>query len=151
MIILHKYQEEAAKVVIAALLAAGIALMVMASGLGKTVTVASVLKKLGYKKRALFLCHDKDILNQARAEFELVLGKECSMGMFTGVEKNFHEVDILFATFQTMRDWKHVFYFDEFETLLVDESHHGQAPTYKEVIQYFKPKNLFKIFSLKLV
>ena len=31
---------------------------------------------------------------------------------------------------------------DEFDYIIIDEFHHAEAPTYKKVIEYFKPKFL---------
>jgi superfamily II DNA or RNA helicase len=84
-------------------------LVVMASGLGKTVTAAHLAKReVGRtKKKVLFLVHQNDILTQARATFEVVIGGPASRyGFFHGREKNRHKVQFLFASFQTMRDWR---------------------------------------------
>jgi len=118
------------------------ALAVMASGLGKTVTSASdahrwLLAHPG--KRLLFLCHQNYILEQARATFEAIMGDSFSYGMFTGEEKNFHGVSCLFASFQTMVIYKEYFTPDEFGYVVVDESHHSHAESWREVVRYFTP------------
>lgn len=121
------------------------ALLVMASGLGKTITAALDAKRYRrqhQRARFLFLCHQNDILEQAQQEFARVLPLESyTMGFFHGQQKaNAHDVDFLFASFQTMRDWRRVFKKREFDYVIVDESHHSPAPTYEPTIKYFQPK-----------
>lgn len=124
------------------------ALVVMATGLGKTVTVAFHAKKWlqkGTGKRFLYLCHQNDILYQAKSTFEAVLGHQHSYGYFHGREKSVHAKDFLFASLQTMELHRHLFDPKEFGYILVDESHHSQAPTFRSVIEYFKPEFLLGV------
>lgn len=129
----------------------GRALVVMATGLGKTIVMAfDALKfraevKKRYpraKRRVLFLCHNNDILYQTKPVFEAVNGSDCSYGYFNGDEKNYHQVDFLFATLQTMEQYKDLFDPEEFAEVVVDESHHSQAETFRSTIEYFKPRFL---------
>lgn len=125
------------------------ALVIMASGLGKTVTAALDVRSWFEKHdgRMLYLCHQNDILEQARTTFELVLGSGRTYGYFHGREKDRRPVSCLFASFQTMRQrkWQKKFQPDEFDYIVVDESHHGPARTYRPVLEYFKPKFLLGI------
>lgn len=117
----------------------------MASGLGKTVTTAHDAKRWRSENgggRALFLCHNNDILYQAKSTFQAVNGTEHTYGYFHGEEKNLHAVDFLFASFQTMEKNRDIFDPREFDYIVVDESHHSHAETYRPTIEYFKPKFL---------
>lgn len=120
------------------------ALVQMATGLGKTTVVAADVKRFMRDKpqsRVLFLCHQNDILTQARKRFEEIIGPEHTYGNFTGDgEKDYHEVDCLFASFQVMREWHKAFLESEFDYVVVDESHHAKANTYEPTLQYFKPE-----------
>lgn len=120
------------------------ALIVMASGLGKTVTMAFDAKqwKDQNEGRVLLLCHNNDILYQARTTFQAVNGSDHSYGYFHGEEKNFHEVDFLFASFQTMELHREMFRPNEFDYIIVDEGHHSQAETFRSTIEYFQPQFL---------
>lgn len=116
------------------------ALVIMATGLGKTLVAASTLKRLKKRRehlRNLVLCHDTEILEQSEPTFRAVMGKSADIGYFTGATKTGPRAEIVFSTFQTLRGWKHAFDPDEFDLITVDESHHSQAPTYKDVIDYF--------------
>jgi superfamily II DNA or RNA helicase len=117
----------------------------MATGLGKTIVSAFIAKdelEKGY--RGLFLCHENDILEQALKEYRLVLGESAILKTFYGNSKDWRadNADVLFASFQSFSKWHQAFDEIHFDFIIVDESHHGQAPTYKEVIEYFKPKKL---------
>ncbi len=116
-------------------------LVVMATGLGKTMVAAFDIKRLLEKApgRVLYLCHQNHILAQARKTFETVLGRGHSFGNFHGTEKHLHNVDILFASFQTMTNWREAFMRDEFRYVVVDEVHHAQAETFRPTVQYFTP------------
>ena len=117
------------------------ALIVMATGLGKTWLVAHfVQNELIVRGRGLVLCHDINILDQNLRVFREHLGEKVSFGVFNGNTKDFDDVDILFATFQTFNEWKVVFFKNEFHFIIVDEAHHSEANTYKPVIDYFDPK-----------
>lgn len=119
------------------------ALVVMASGLGKTVTAASDVKhwlELHPRESILFICHQNFILDQAKAEFMAVLGPNHTYGLFTGEEKHVGRVTCLFASFQTLAKHKDLFARTEFGYIVVDESHHSHAKSWREVVQYFKPE-----------
>lgn len=127
------------------------ALVVMASGLGKTITAALDVKRYLKKHpraRVLYLCHQNDILEQAQKEFAKVLGWKNGdrYGFFTGFNrKNAHEATIVFASFQTMHEWRTEFKPSAFDYIVVDESHHTHADTYRPTVLYFKPKFLLGI------
>ncbi len=122
------------------------ALVVMATALGKTVTAAFDVKAwlVGRPKgsRVLYLCHQNEILYQAKITFQSILGHGHTYGYFHGQEKTAHAVDVLFASLQTMEEHKKSFSPDEFDYVIVDESHHSQAESYKSTIQYFTPEFL---------
>ncbi|MDF1496915.1 MAG: integrase repeat-containing protein [Patescibacteria group bacterium] len=137
----YSYQQVRITKILESLRNHGKALMVMASGTGKTITSAFIAKELmGNGTKVLFLCHNNDILNQAKLEYGRVFGDSVNLAVFAGNEKEVG--DIIFASFQTMRTWKEAFFHDEFDLVIVDESHHSQADTFRDVIEYFTPKYL---------
>ncbi len=117
-------------------------LVVMATGLGKTVVSAFAVHRLMQEEpgRVLYLCHQNDILRQARAEYQEVLDGSYTYGYFHGVEKHLHKVDVLFASFQTMAKNRELFNKREFKYIIVDEVHHVQAATFRPTIEYFDPQ-----------
>ncbi|MBI2645238.1 DEAD/DEAH box helicase family protein, partial [Candidatus Uhrbacteria bacterium] len=117
----YPYQQEAVNCLLENETVSDRSLLVMASGLGKTLTLAFYLKeklKENSRLRVLFLCHNNDILEQCRDEFARVLDPDITYGLFHGTEKEFKEVTILFASLQTMRDWKDGFFQSEFDLII---------------------------------
>lgn len=133
------YQKRAVKAALAGLTGRSKrALVVLATGLGKTLTAALIAKKFR-AKRILFLVHNNFILEHARDEFALVFDpNKFEMAIYNGLSKNgAGEADIVFATWQTMgrnlKEWKR----NHFDLIVVDEAHHTEAETYKPVVVYF--------------
>lgn len=124
------------------------ALVVMAGGLGKTILSALNVRRRFQTyggSRCLFLCHQNDILEQAQLDYRKVFADEVTYGFFHGEEKSNLDANIIFASFQTLREKFDFFSSLHFDEMVVDESQHSMAGTYKPVIQYFKPKFLLGI------
>ena len=114
-------------------------LVILPTGTGKT--FLSALDSLNAPGRILFIVHKLEILSQSKESFERVYPNEI-LGLLTGVEKcNVDNSKVLFASKDTLRipETLHSFKPDEFDYIIVDEVHHGQAPSYKSVLQYFTP------------
>lgn len=119
----------------------------VATGVGKTYATAHDIKKYIDQKpdaRVLYLCHKGQVLEQARETIADLLSPQTTHGNFYGGQNEDSE-QIVYATFQAMaaggngaRKYE-TFDPEEFDYIVVDESHHGPAPTYAEVIEYFKP------------
>ena len=115
-------------------------IVVLPTGTGKTFLSAFDAKKFG--GRVLFIVHRLDILGQSKDAFEKAWPK-AKLGLLTGeVKENTHNSDVLFASKDTLRnpDYLSLFKKNEFDYIIVDEVHHGQAPTYQVIIKYFEPK-----------
>lgn len=119
-------------------------LVIMATGLGKTVTAAFDAKEyLQGGGRTLFLCHQNDILRQSRATFNEVFDGAYSMASLHGGASDYqmlHKAHCVFASFQTMTNWLDVFPEYSFDYIVVDEGHHLPARTYRRVLDHFKPE-----------
>lgn len=117
-------------------------LVVMATGLGKTVVAGFELERLLEEDpgRVLFLSHDTRINAQGRETYEEMFGDKYTHGNFNGEEKHLHRVDFLYATFQTMANHRQKFGRREFKYIVIDESHHLMAETFYPTVEYFIPK-----------
>ncbi|RXJ82945.1 DEAD/DEAH box helicase [Arcobacter cloacae] len=115
------------------------ALIIAATGSGKTYLSAFDVKNFKAKKM-LFLVHRENILVSAKQSFENIIENR-TFGLFTGNKKE-KSKDYIFSTIQTMSLYFEEFKKDEFEYIIIDEAHHSTSPTYKKVIDYFKPKFL---------
>lgn len=127
-------------------------LVVMASGLGKTLTAAFDIRQFletNPNARVLCLCHQEEILLQSKSKFQKVFGEEYSYGLYTGTYKTMHTVNFLFATFQTMRNHRAEFAVSAFDYIIVDEAHHTAAGTYQPTADYFEPQFLLGLTATK--
>jgi superfamily II DNA or RNA helicase len=114
-------------------------IVILPTGTGKTFLSAFDTKSVS--GRILFIVHRLDILSQSKDAFEKIYPKEI-LGILTGeVKENVESARILFASKDTLRNPEVLYSFkpDEFEYIIVDEVHHGQAPTYQMVLEYFQP------------
>lgn len=116
-------------------------IVVLPTGTGKTFLSAFDAKK--FDGRVLFIVHRLDILNQSMEAFEKVW-PEAKIGLLTGeIKEHLHDSKVLFASKDSLRnsDYLSLFSTTEFDYIIVDEVHHGQAPTYQSIIKHFQPKN----------
>lgn len=118
------------------------ALMIMASGLGKTYLsafdVQNFESELGRPISVLYLAHQGVILEQASRTFRTVFGSKRSYGRFDGDLKESHK-DFVFATFQSVHNHLDRFESLQFSYIIVDEAHHTSARTRDRVVNHFKP------------
>lgn len=116
-------------------------LVVMATGLGKT-WLAAFDSSDDRFRRILFVAHRQEILNQSVATFRRIR-PDASIGLYMGSERA-TEVDILFASIQTLSRNEHLRRFDPraFDYVVVDEFHHASAATYRRLIDHFEPEFL---------
>lgn len=116
------------------------ALLISATGTGKTYASAFAVRELGFK-RVLFLVHRGQLARQTKKSYEKVFGNSVSMGL---VGAGYHEYDkeYVFATVQTLNRETHLANYkpDDFECIILDEAHHSSADSYQKIMHYFKPK-----------
>ena len=116
------------------------ALLISATGTGKTFASAFAMRELGFK-RVLFLVHRVTLAKQAKKSFEKVFGKKVTMGV-VGAGFYEYEKEYVFATVETLNRDTHLFQYqpDAFDCIILDEAHHSSNNIYTKVINYFKPK-----------
>lgn len=112
--------------------------VILPTGTGKT--YLSAFDTLNAQGRILFIVHKLDILSQSRESYERIYSS-AKLGYLTGEAKeNVKDSKVLFASKDTLRNCFSDFDPDEFDYIVIDEVHHGQAPTYQSILQYFKPR-----------
>ena len=118
------------------------ALVVMATGLGKTYLAAFFAQRF---KRVLFIAHLEEILHQARKSFQTVMPDQ-SFSIYNGKVKE-QEGHTVFASIYTLSMQRHLQQFnpEEFDLIIVDEFHHAAADSYQRVLDYFRPDFLLGI------
>lgn len=116
------------------------ALIIAATGTGKTYLSAFDVRNFK-AKTMLFLVHRENILIKAKQSFEEILPQINFFGLYTGNKKE-QDKNYLFSTIQTMSSNFLEFSQDFFEYIIIDEAHHVTSPSYKKILDYFKPKFL---------
>lgn len=116
------------------------ALLISATGTGKTFASAFAMRELGFK-RALFLVHRGQLARQTKTAYEKVFGKTVSMGL-VGAGYHDYDSDYVFATVQTLNRDEHLFQYspDAFDCIVLDEAHHVPADTYQRIMKHFTPR-----------
>ena len=116
------------------------ALLISATGTGKTYASAFAMRELGFK-RVLFLVHRGQLARQTKKSYSRVFDGKISMGL-VGAGNDEYDKDYIFATVQTLSRDEHLckFEVDHFDCIVLDEAHHVPADTYQKIMNHFKPK-----------
>ena len=116
------------------------ALLISATGTGKTYASAFAMRELGFKK-VLFIAHRGQLIKQAKKSYERVFNHSLSFGV-VGSGSYEYDKDYVFAMVETLNKDFHLnkYAADYFDCIILDEAHHSPANTYQKVMEYFKPK-----------
>lgn len=139
------YQIESVAKTVDALQSLKKALIVMATGLGKTITCGFIIEEFfrGVDTfKVLYLCDKSLALSQAEEAFLDDINLDVHTAKMYGSNQSLQssEQSIVFASFQKMtsaNEWMKQFDPNHFDLVVVDEAHHGYADTYYSVIRYF--------------
>ncbi len=148
------------------------ALLVMATGSGKTRTVIALCKVLleaGWVKNILFLADRNSLVTQAKRSFSALLPDLSSSNLVD--EKNNYTARCIFSTYQTMincidsvkDDDGKLFTCGHFDLVICDEAHRSIYNKYKDIFNHFDApligltatpkdeidKNTYEIFDLE--
>jgi superfamily II DNA or RNA helicase/HKD family nuclease len=127
-------------------------LVVAATGTGKTVIAAFDYKQFqqsfaaefpGRKARLLFVAHREEILKQSRNCFRAVLRDQNFGDLLVG-EHRPTNADHVFASIQSLnsRGLTTSVPPDFYDFVIVDEFHHAEAPSYRSLLEYVRPRIL---------
>lgn len=126
------------------------ALLISATGTGKTYASAFALREMSPKK-VLFLVHREQIAKQALTSYKRVFGNKRADGslykyaLLSGnTSKDIEEIkeaDLVFATMQMMSKDHILREFSQaaFSVICLDEAHHSGAGSYQKIMSYFQP------------
>jgi type I restriction enzyme R subunit len=122
------------------------ALLIMATGTGKTRTAAAlvdVLSKCNWVKRVLFLADRSELIKQAKTAFNIHLPQLPSVNL--AIDKDNTQARVVFCTYQTMinkidsefdNNERH-FSIGHFDLVIFDEIHRSVYSKYKAIFEYF--------------
>lgn len=140
---LRRYQDETVQLVAKTFLEGAVskAMVVMATGLGKTVVAAESLRRIlaSRKVRTLVLAHTNELVYQLERAFWPFLAADQDTLVLNGLERptrdRLDRADLVFACVDS------VFYqlsmeggFPEYDLLVIDECHHAGAAMYSRII-----------------
>ena len=117
------------------------ALIVLATGLGKTFVAAEAMKRINATKpiRVLVLAHTNSLVYQLERAFWPFLTPEQSTYVWNGYEHPNMSggYDFVFACIDTVYEalQKNISY--EFDVIIVDECHHAGSPTYRKLLDFY--------------
>ncbi|MCR5272012.1 MAG: DEAD/DEAH box helicase [Lachnospiraceae bacterium] len=116
------------------------ALLISATGTGKTYASAFAMRELGFKK-ILFLVHRGQLARQTKKSYEKVFSNSVKMGL-VGAGYKEYDADFVFATVQTLNRDEHLLKYkkENFDCIILDEAHHVPAETYQKIMRHFTPK-----------
>lgn len=132
-------------------------LVVMATGTGKTVLFAKIIKR-HFPGRTLVIAHRQELIFQARDKIRAAAGMNCEieMGDFraSGSGGLFRRAPVVVSTIQTLtaggdgggRMTK--FAPDDFSLIVTDEAHHATSPSYRKVFDYFLTNPNMKLLGV---
>jgi len=116
------------------------ALLISATGTGKTFLSAFDVERMN-PRRILFVVHRRTIALKSLETFQRLMPHR-TMSLYSGSERG--SGDFLFATIQTVaRDISEsIFDPDDFDYIIIDETHRADANSYRSLLEFFNPKFL---------
>ncbi|MBM4362128.1 MAG: DEAD/DEAH box helicase family protein [Deltaproteobacteria bacterium] len=126
------------------------ALVVLATGLGKTLLAAAdygqLRAEMGGRPRLLFLAHRRELLVQASATFRRKLrelDEPATVGWCVGDDGEL-DADLVFASVSKLarRDNVERLRAQQFDYVVVDEVHHAAAESYRRILDALDPRFL---------
>lgn len=115
----------------------------MATGTGKTLTAAAVIRlflRSGNAHRILFLVDRIELENQAKKNFQNYLSPDYHTVVFKENTEDWRKAEIVVSTVQTLmfnNKYKKYFKPTDFSLLIVDESHRSISGNSRAVFEYF--------------
>jgi superfamily II DNA or RNA helicase len=137
---MRPYQIEALKAVEEEWQEVNRTLLVLPTGSGKTIIFCKLTENLvRNNKRVLILAHRGELLDQAAAKLKAVTGLGCAVekAESSSLDSWFR---VVVGSVQSLMRPKRLAEFpeDHFDAIIVDESHHILADSYKRVLEHFK-------------
>jgi superfamily II DNA or RNA helicase len=155
-ITLRPYQEEALEGISTRFDEGNSTLLVMATGLGKTVVFSRVVSEFMNLGRVMVLAHREELIAQAWRHLKRITGHEAEteMGEYRASTYGAFRSKIIVGTIQTQiagrggKGRMSKFNPDEFSLLIIDEAHHSAAKSYRRVIDYYRQNPSLKVLGV---
>lgn len=146
---LRDYQTDAVNAAMTAMRGGGSTLLVMATGLGKTIVFAEIIRRYmaqGTGRRALVLAHRAELIHQAADKIRRVVGcdVEIEMGDMRAREDIYNKAPVIVSSVQTQIAGRsgllrmHKFKPEQFGIVIIDEAHHAVGASYRKTLDHFR-------------
>jgi type I restriction enzyme R subunit len=115
----------------------------MATGTGKTLTAAAVIKlflKSGNSRRVLFLVDRLELEDQAKKAFSALLANDYKTVIFKENKDDWRHAEIVVSTVQSFlfnNKYQHIFSPTDFDLVISDEAHRSIGGNSRAVFEYF--------------
>lgn len=115
----------------------------MATGTGKTLTAAAVIKlflRTGNAHRVLFLVDRLELEDQANKALTLLLKNDCSSLIYKERREDWHKAEIVVTTVQSLlfnAKYEQLFSPTDFDLVISDEAHRSIGGNARAVFEYF--------------
>jgi len=129
-------------------------LLVMPTGVGKTIVFSSIINET--PGRVMVLAHREELISQAVDKIHGITGDEpdVEMGNWWAAEGGFNESRVVVSTVQTQIAGRNGdgrmarFSPFDFSLLVVDESHHATSPSWRKVIDHYRQNPDLKVLGV---
>ena len=154
--ILRDYQKDAHDKTLEAFRKSRAVLVVCATGLGKTIIAAHIVKAFLARGRILWLAHHEELITQARDKLEAITGERVEVEMadsWAAKTTIWGGAKIVVGSIQTQiagSNGGRMRRFDpnDFSLVVVDEAHHATAASYRKSISYYRQNPDLAILGL---
>lgn len=128
MLSLRPYQQEC----IDCIPERGSYLVQLSTGLGKTV----IFTHMPRRGKMLIVSHREELVRQPLKYFD------CKTGVEMAGEHAPTDAEVVSASVQSLTRRLQRFKPNEFDVIVIDEAHHASSPSYRRIVDYFKPRLL---------
>ena len=153
--ILRDYQHQASDRIIDEFSEVNSTLLVLATGLGKTIVFADVIRRM-FPQRSMVLAHRRELIYQARDKIQAATGLECGieMGGLSLTNGLLEKTPVVISTIQTQisggENGRRMGRFDplEYGLVVVDEAHRGVSSSYSDALGYYQKNQDLRLLGV---
>jgi len=141
---LRDYQKEAVIKTIEVLKEKKNPLIIMATGLGKTIIFSEIARRIAKNnKKNIIIAHREELIDQAINKIYnqsgIIADKEKAKYFANTTSK------VIVASVQSLKKERLHRFPNDFRLLTIDEAHHAPAKSYKQIINYFSTANVLGV------
>jgi len=146
---LRDYQQEAHDEVIGLFSTKKSLLVVMATGLGKTILLSSIADHYVTKGRVMVIAHRNELVRQNAEKIKIVTGLDPDIEMAKDWSANgYYKAEVVVASVQSLIKRLDRHDPDEYSLLVIDEAHHAVSNSYRQVVDHFRQNTACRVLGV---